>query len=242
MTPLTVVCWRWEPFKGYRSIFGPETVCVLRAMVARHYRQPHRFVCITDRPEDTPDVETIRLWDDFADIPSPHGGKNPSCYRRLRAFSAEMADVLGPRFVSIDLDCVITGNLEPLWHRHEDFVCWGDTNPNNAYNGSMFLMTAGARRQVWEQFDPVTSPREAKAAGKFGSDQAWISHVLGPHEARWTKADGVYSFRNDLRRAGQLPSNARVCFFHGQYDPWSPQVQHVEWIRAHYTRGEAVPA
>lgn len=245
MTPLTVVCWRWEPFKGYRSTFGPDTVRILRSMVARHYRHPHRFVCITDRPEDLPDVETIRLWDDYKDIPSPHGGKNPSCYRRLRAFSPEMVDVLGPRFVSMDLDCVVTGDLSMLWNRPEDLVCWGDTNPRNAFNGSMFLHTSGTRRQVWEKFDPRTSPDEAKRAGKFGSDQAWLSYVLSPTEAKWTKRDGVFSFRNDIRPRGcALPDGARLIFFHGEQDPWGAKASTIPWVREHYrlTFQEAVSA
>ncbi len=34
---LTVLCWKWQPHKGYRSTFAPETVNVLRNMVARHF-------------------------------------------------------------------------------------------------------------------------------------------------------------------------------------------------------------
>src|SRR5688572_21482656 len=37
---LTVVTWKWKPAEGYRSTYGPETVNVLRRMVARHYPEP----------------------------------------------------------------------------------------------------------------------------------------------------------------------------------------------------------
>lgn len=235
---LSVVCWRWKPHDGYRSTFEPFTVNVLRSMVRRHYSHPHRFICVTDDPKGLdPDIEIVPLWDDFAKVRNPYGAKHPSCYRRLRAFSAEIADIFGPRFVSIDLDCVITGDLTPLWHRSEDFVMWGETNPKTPYNGSMFLMTAGARRQVWERFDPTTSPTLARNAGCFGSDQGWISYVLGPREARWTRADGVYSFRNDLQLTHQktLPAGARVVFFHGRYDPWHEYVQTTyPWTKEHW--------
>ncbi len=236
--PLTVVCFKWRPRPGYRSVFAPETVHVLRNMVRRHYQAPHRFVCVTDDVEGLGDVETIPLWNDFASVPSPHGGKNPSCYRRLRLFAADAAERFGERFVWLDLDTVIVDDVRPLWDRPEDFVAWGDTNPQpgSHYNGSMILLRAGARRQVWERFDPQTSPQLALEAGCYGSDQGWISYCLGPGETKWTKADGVYSFRNDLSKgASRLPANARIVMFHGSVDPWSLQAQQAHpWIAEHY--------
>ncbi len=234
MTPDSVVCWKWEQ-GGYRSTFGPETVNILRRMVARHYSSLRRFICITDRPEGLdPGVEVVPAWNDYAHVKSPNGSHNPSCYRRLRAFAPDIAATLGERFVSIDIDVVITEDLTPLWHRSEDFVIWGDnTNANTFYNGSMFMMTAGARSQVWNDFDPQTSPDKAYDAKHFGSDQGWISYKLGPNEATWKKADGVYSFRNDflLPKQWQLPGDARMVFFHGKHDPWSEIPQRVPWVR-----------
>jgi hypothetical protein len=128
MRPDAVTCFKWKPAPGYRSMFGPEAVNTLRAMVARHFPHPHRFICFTDDTTGLdPRVEAVPIWNDFADVPSPHGGKNPSCYRRLRLFRSDMADIVGPRFVSLDLDCVVAGDLTPLWDRPEDFVMWGDT-------------------------------------------------------------------------------------------------------------------
>lgn len=233
---LTVACFKWTPRPGYRSTFGPETVNTLARMVGRHYHGPHRVVCITDNPSGIDArIDIVPLWDDFADLPNPSGPtKGPSCYRRLKLFAPEMADVLGPRFVALDLDCVITADVTPLWDRAEDFVIWGDTTPGTPYNGSMFLMTAGARAKVWTDFDPVRSPQLTSAIGYYGSDQAWISHCLGPNERRWTRADGVYSYRNDVRRANELPRNARFVSFHGQIDPWSAEARCLPWIREHY--------
>lgn len=232
---LTVICWRWKPMDGYRSCFGSETVRVLRNMVRRHYDKPHRFVCVTDDPAGLDDIETLPLWSEFGNLPSPHGGKNPSCYRRLRMFDPAIGTVFGPRFVSLDLDCVIMGDMTPLWDRPEDFVIYGDTNPTTAYNGSMMLMTAGSRPQVWTTFDPITSPRRAKIAGCFGSDQGWISYCLGPKEKKWTRSDGVYSYRNDLKATrASPPKDARIVIFHGREDPWGHQAQSMPWVREHW--------
>lgn len=232
---LSVVCWKWKPKAGYRSAFGPETVNTLRAMVVRHYRRPHRFICVTDNAAGLDaGVEVLELWDDYAAVPSPCGARQPSCYRRLKAFSRQAAGLFGPRFVSLDLDCVITGDLVPLWDRNEDFVIWGDTSPRTPYNGSMFLLRAGARPQVWEEFDPARSPAKGRALGYFGSDQAWIAACLGPKEARWSQADGVYSYRLDVKRFGGLPDDARIVMFHGAVDPWSAEAQRLSWVRQYY--------
>jgi len=205
-------------------------------MVRRHYRKNHRFICITDDAEGiSKDVEIVPLWNTFANIPSPHGPKNPSCYRRLKSFSPEFKEIVGERFVSLDLDCVILQDVSPLWDREEDFIIWGDTNPKTWYNGSMFMMTCGCRKQVWETFDPKTSPLKAMHAGKFGSDQGWISYVLGQGEKKWTTEDGVYSWRNHLSTMrGQVPENTRIVFFHGRHDPWDPDMQRVKWIKENW--------
>jgi hypothetical protein len=236
---LSVVTWKWAPHAGYRSTFRSEHVNTLRRMVARHYAAPHRFICVTDDPAGLdPEVECVPLWNDYADVRNPCGHpRNPSCYRRLRAFHPEAAQWFGERFVTLDLDTVVVGDLAPLWERDEDFVIWGDTNPRTFYNASMYLLRAGTRPRVWTEFDPKISPRLALQARQFGSDQGWIGYCLGPREARWTAKDGVYSFRNEIkqRNGGRLPAGARIVFFHGQWDPWDPAIlRSYSWVKEAY--------
>lgn len=234
---LDIVTFKWKPPRpGYRSKFGPETVNILRNMVERHYRKPHRFTCVTDDPAGLdPRIRVIPLWSDHGELVSPAGVNQPCCYRRLKLFSAAAAELIGPRFVALDLDIVITQDVAPLWDRPEDFVIWGDTNPTTLYNGSMFVLTAGARTQVWDTFDPLRSPRLTKASGNFGSDQAWISYCLGKGEATWSQADGVFSYRlHILPLGGRLPRMARVVVFHGRVDPWGPEAQRHSWVKEHY--------
>lgn len=233
---LSVVCFKWQPYPGYRSKFDSAHVNVLRAMVERHYHQPHRFICITDDPEGLDSrIEVVPLWDDFSNMASPHGRRYPSCYRRLKMFSPDIAQLVGERFVMLDLDCVIAGDLTELWDRPEDFVAWGGTNRTTHYNGSMMLMTAGARKQVWEDFDPATSPMKSVGAGQFGSDQGWISFKLGKGEAMWDTSDGVYSYMVHLnQRRELLPKNAKIVFFNGKIDPWSYEAQQLAWVRKYW--------
>lgn len=235
---LTVLTWWWST-PGYRTTFTAEHVNTLARMVKRHYQCNHRFIVVTS--EDTtgldPHILVVPDTRDYATVSNPSRQGYPSCYRRLRMFKPDAAKYFGERFVSLDLDCVVTGDLAALWDRSEDFVVWGYTNRVNPYNMSMVLMNAGSRPQVWKKFDPNVSPQRALASGFFGSDQAWLSYILGPGEVRWSRADGVYSFVNDLRPqpGAPLPANSKVVFFHGHADPWMSEVQtNHPWVAEHY--------
>lgn len=228
---ITVICWKWRQRK-YRSRFTQREVRVLKNMVERNLHVPHRFVCITDDARGMSDIQTLPLWEE-PKITLPNG--KPNCYRRLRVFAPDAAEWLGERIVSIDLDTVITGDITPLVDIPTDFKIWGDTAKNTHYNGGFWVMDAGARARVWEEFS-TEAPEITKSRGMVGSDQAWISYILGPNEEKWSIDDGVYSFRNHMGSGREsLPDDARIVFFHGQYDPWDGRVQKKNrWIKAHY--------
>lgn len=235
---LSVVVFKWAK-PGYRSTFTHEHVNTMRSMVERCYPDPHRFICITDDARGIdPRVECVPLWDDHRKLLNPSWPTNgPNCYPRLRVFSKEFERIAGPRFVCIDLDAVILSDMGPLWNRSEDFVIYASVRANYHYNGSMFMMTAGSRAQVWETFDPAKSPKAAKAAGNNGSDQGWIQHCLGKNEATWTSRDGIYAYRSDCLKGlqGRHPEDARLVVFHGLPDPWAHEAQiQSPWIKQHY--------
>jgi hypothetical protein len=230
------VCFKWRAPAHYRSQFGPATVNTLWSMLRRHYHGPCRLTCITDDPKGINSaVRIVPLWSDWGHLRSPHGDAYPSCYRRLKLFSEEAAEIIGPRFVVLDLDVVITNDITPLFAADVDFKIWGDTAKGTPYNGSLWMLKAGARPKVWHDFDPIESPKRSLALGYIGSDQGWLGAALGPGEAKWTTRDGVYSFRNHIQKAGfLLPANARMVIFHGAVDPWSPKAQRISWVRKHY--------
>jgi hypothetical protein len=225
---ITVVTFKWET-PGYRAKFQPEHVRTLQRMVARCYAKPHRFVCFTDNPVGIEDI-ALPLWDDYKDIPNPTGGGRPSCYRRLKIYSKQMRHVLGERFVMIDLDTVLVGDVAPLWDRPEPIVLYRSPSGKWPYNGAMVLMTAGVRSHVWEYFDPLTSPAIAARAGYQGSDQAWVSYILGADEAVWDASDGVLYY-SKLPDKNRLPANARIVFPTAGRAPW--KLNH-RWVRSCY--------
>lgn len=234
---LTFVTFKWAPPAGYRSSYQPEYVHALKRQIDRHYAAPHRFVCVTDDPKGLEGIETVPLWPDFADLANPSGRHNPSCYRRLKLFAPDAGKTFGDRLVVMDLDTVIVGDLTPLFDRPEEFVIWGQTDfPGKQwYNGSLWMLRTGTRTKVWTEFNPKTSPHQAHRAGCRGSDQGWLSYILGKKEATWSTAEGVYSWRVHIRPTGNvLPADARIVNFHGHVDPWSYKAQHIDWVREHW--------
>jgi hypothetical protein len=235
----SVVCWLWTPSPDYRSQFGVTHVNILRNMVERHFKQPHEFVCISDQTKGFhSSIRVIPLWNDLRDLKSIYGPNTPCCYPRLKAYSQEMGELIGPRFVSVDLDAVVSDDLTPVWCRPEDFVIWGDRARQTPYNGSMWMMNAGARSSVWEKFiqNPEKAIAKARGAGFYGSDQAWMCYSLGKQEARWTTDDGVFSYRTHVKNeGGRKPKGARITFFQGHYDPWSPRIlKQCPWVQEDY--------
>ena len=200
-------------------------------MVARHYTKPHRFICITDDPAGLDGgIEAVPLWDDHRHVPNPTGGGRPSCYLRLKLFDPAMREVIGDRFVMLDLDCVILGPLAPLFDRPEQAVFWNAPKVPWPYNGAMMMMDTGCRPQVWGDFDPQTSPATTQARGYRGSDQAWISHKLGHGEAVWKESDGVF-YLGAMRNRRQPPPHAKIVFTTGGSAPWTLPFP---WVKRHY--------
>ena len=222
---ITFVTWKWHrgERQQWRRNYDSNHVITLHRMLKANLTIPFKLICVTDDPEGLDNrVEVVPLWKPLGT--SPRGAK-PDCYRRLYAFSKEAEKLFGKRFVSIDLDLVILKNIDHLFSGGEDFkIMRGWAAP---YNGSMWMMNAGARSCVWDDFDPLTSPQIANAQLKpngkpyTGSDQAWISYKI-PGEAMWDEADGCYQYTNIL---GGIPKDACIIFFAGYDKPWLPHME-----------------
>lgn len=254
---LSVITFKY--FKpGYRTVYTSGHVNALARMVEQKYPHPHRFICFTNEPDGiASNVEVKPMWDTHMALVNPtHPTNRPNCYPRLRTFAADFGEIVGPRFVSLDLDMVLTSDVSSLWNRPDDFVIY-DAKGDDHYNGSMFLHTCGTRTKVWDDFDPVKSPKLTMAHGMRGSDQAWIRYCLSPDAKTWTNADGVFAYlhlippyRHRLRhiavprnartrlpppRDGRKPETAKVVIFAGEYKPWDRWARETSpWIDEHY--------
>lgn len=215
---ITILTWLWQQPKS-RTNYNYKHVNIWAAMVARNLSIPHRIACVTDMPRGIDShIKIIPPTGEFVGIETPTwcNGK-PNCFRRLVMFRKDAAKTFGKRFVSMDLDCVIGGPLDQIFSRKEDLVLFKGTSANRPYNGSMMMLTAGARPQVYDDFNED----EAADAGLMfcGSDQAWLAYKLGWDEAVWDQNDGVHfwgtTYTNTRKRA--FP---KILFFPGRLKPW----------------------
>lgn len=223
---LTVVTWLWDGWR--KGWYTAEHVNTHARMLRANLTLPHRVVCVTDMPKGITECETFPLW------PEPRNLKTatrPNCWRRLRLFDPSLAEQLGERILSIDLDCAIVRDMTPLLDTAEPFkICRGYYAP---YNGSMWLMDAGVHPHVWTNFHPDKSPRMARVARHpdrpgarmVGSDQVWLSMQIA-NAATWERTDGVLNYaRHSVGyRQAQL---ARIWFFAGPVKPWSAECRRV---------------
>lgn len=214
---IRILCWLWRQSEG-RTSYTAEHVNIFADMIRRNCSIRFSLACVTDMPEGIdPSVDIIPLPNEFAGIEPKWGPKKPNCFRRLSLYRRDAAKIFGgKRLASIDLDCVIGGDLGPILSRTEDFVICKGTDHSRPYNGSLQLLTAGCRPQVYEDFDQAGA--DASGEAFHGSDQAWLAHRLGPNEATWSEADGVHFFRPSWRNK-VVP---RVLFFPGppRLKPW----------------------
>lgn len=244
---LTIAAYFWlDPYRQRSYRISPEDVRIWNEMVKRNVTIPHRTVCITHRPDLIDFMETVPL-DVTKHVPG-------TCTVKLMTWRPDIETVLGKRVCVMDVDCVVTGNLDPVLDRSEDCVFW--KNPNYVhggrrgfYQGSMQLLTAGARPELWNDFDPQSTPQWMNR--RFGgAEQCWISERLNTSypdwgwewkEAHWTEADGVYGagrlFNGQMGKGIQteLPDNARIVFTPGDRAPNQPEMQEAHpWIKEHY--------
>lgn len=228
---LTVMSWLWTQ-PGGRAKYTAHHANIWADMVRRNLSMDHEIALVTDITEGLDrSIRVIEPPRDFEEVRIPTWGeKLPQCLRRLAMFRPDAADIFGARFVNMDLDCVVTGSLDPLFDRDDDFIMYRGTSQTRPYNGSMMLMTAGARSQVYTDFTPEGA---AEAGQRFvGSDQAWISHRLGPGEATWGPEHGVYWWKQ-MRNVRE----PRLVFFPGNLKPWTiAETDADKWVVENYRR------
>jgi hypothetical protein len=221
---LTVLTWLWNQPQG-RTKFTAEHVWIWADMVSRNLSMRHRLACVTTETDLPPNVERIDPPGEFEKIQPNWGPRKPNCYRRLSMFRRDAAKLFAKRFVCMDLDCVIGGPLDPLFERSEDLVLFKGTNPDRPYNGSMMMIEAGCRPQVYEDF----SAEGARISGEqfVGSDQAWLALKLGRGEKTWDERHGVFWY-GSLYQALAKKVNPRILFFPGKVKPWTLAPLHID--------------
>jgi hypothetical protein len=138
-----IICMKWG------TVYGPEYVNILAAMVKRHTTLPVRFVCFTD------DTRGIHPHIETKPIPEIVLGDAPlvSGWRKIASLSPGLG-LSGPTLF-LDLDLVIMGNIDCfLTHAPGEFCIienWTQMG-RNIGNSSVYRFEAGKHVDVYENF------------------------------------------------------------------------------------------
>jgi hypothetical protein len=242
MAKLIICTFLWHDDRAKcRGIYEYTRAHIRRTkwQVDKYLTIPHDFVVVTDNLEtfkDDADIRAVKL-DKTTFVPGTR-------FAKLMLWREDIGDIIGERIGYIDLDCVITRSLDPIFDRTEDVVLW--RNPNyqikkrrGRYNTSIILLDAGARPHLYDDFNPIKHPRELRKI-MGGTDQAWISTQLSvTDEAYWSSDDGVYG-AGRLRDIAPgvrttLPADARIVFFPGPREPGMSEIQKIHpWIKDYF--------
>lgn len=226
---LTVCTWLWgDKYPGWY-------VDRLIASLDRNIHQDFRSVLITNQP--------VNGGADWV-LPIDQADRDllylPGCLARIRMFDRQWQIKSGipewvntaARIVCIDLDAVITGQLDQLFDRDDEFTILQHVNSTNPcpFNGSLWMFRSGIRHDVWGDFS-VAAVRKVPYHA-FPDDQGWLHHKF-PNAAAWTGEDGVYAFKKRGWPDGDaLPANARVVAFPGWRDP--SKFTHLDWVKENW--------
>jgi Tfp pilus assembly protein PilF len=196
----TVVCVK------HGDKYGPEYVNRLHGMVRRNCSSLAGFVCFTENADG--------LDADIQVQPLPRADL-AGWWNKVALFRRDLAGVSG-RVLYLDLDVVVTGDLDPLLCHPGKFVIM-DNDYVPGFNSSVMLFEAGARPEIFENFS------EAEMA-RLDGDQDWIA-LQAPDAELWPH---LWCVPYRLRAAVAPPADSKVVAFSGRPNPADYPA---EWVR-----------
>jgi hypothetical protein len=206
-----IVCLKWG------TLYGPDYVNKLFCAVRRNITIPFTFHCFTECSQDIhPNVVIHNL---------PHTLPGVGWWQKLYLFSEDAP--LEGRVLYIDLDTLITGNIDEIVLYNKGFICLRDLflarmNPKykdkfgfakDAVGSGVLSWEAGKHTQIWKTF--IKNPQKAIKSLQPHGDQKWIQKVE-PDRTYWQDIlpGQIVSFKVHCRQ--HLPKNARVVCYHGK--------------------------
>lgn len=199
--------WYWENIETDKKPFGDELIicCVMNnnyadcgveyvnnlyRSVQRNMTMPHRFVCFTDIPHGI-QCETRPI--------SGHGW-----FAKLFMFK----EFTQGKVVFLDLDTVITGNMDFVNDYQGDFAILRDFYRPDGYGSGMMIWKGGFGHGITDAFVAEGQPDIP------GGDQLYIeSKVASADKLQEVYQDKIVSYK--LHAENALPDKASIVCFHG---------------------------
>ncbi|NQV57088.1 MAG: tetratricopeptide repeat protein, partial [Rhodospirillales bacterium] len=189
--PATIVCVK------HGTKYGADYVNRLYSMTQRLSDLSPRLVCFTeDAAGLNPEIDAQQL---------PGQGLS-GWWNKIALFRDNLPGVSG-RVLYLDLDVVITANIDPLLKYDGAFVIM-DNEYVPTFNSSVMLFEVGARPEIYDDFNETH-------IGRFGGDQDWIAYKA-PDAELWPE---FWCVPYRLRAAAAPPADTKVVVFSGRPNP-----------------------
>lgn len=211
-----IICIKWG------TKYGAEYVNRLYGMVTRNITPPFRFVCFTDSCDGLIEgIETHPLPPLDFELPVTRKGIWPKC----RLWNKQLADLQGP-VLFLDLDLVITGNLDPFftYGAPDDVVlAYNPSNPlERLGQTSVYRFPVGKLYPLLEAFKANPSG----IAETYKYEQRFVTRHT-PGGVKFWPRRSVRHFRRDCMlsvpfnyfRPPRLPAQAQIVIFPGHLTP-----------------------
>lgn len=222
MTPIKhipiIICMKWG--KPYSADY----VNLLRRATKENTKQKHRFVCLTD--------DTEGLDSDIEALPIPNINLKQNKIKnggwpKLTVFKQDLHGLNG-RALYLDLDVIITGNLDPLINATEKFLIikeWKRLNDKirrkKAYGGNsaVFAFDLNQQTKIYEKFND----NQENAFKNHRIEQRFVSEYA--ENLKYWPEKWCLSFKRQMTRVFPIPpqqyppKSARIVTFHGKPKP-----------------------
>ena len=223
-----VVCMKWGT--RYPAIFANRLYKAVRRNVSGNLR----FICFTDDPSGLlAEIEPHPL--PKIDIPE---ALQWTPWRKLSLWQPDLADLEGD-VLYLDVDLVITGNLDPLWTFYPGKMCvaenWTQLG-RGIGNTSVYRWRVGTHTDIFKQYQRNSADIHAR----FRIEQQYISTVID--EMVYWPEEWCVSFKHSLLpkfplnwvQTPPLPAETKIVAFTGRPD--QDQARDGDWPAPWYKK------
>ena len=215
MSQNTIICMKWG------TLYGPEYVNILDAMIKRNITVDYKFICFTDDPTGIHDhIETRPIPEIPLAEASPISG-----WRKIASLSPELG--IEGTVLFLDVDLVITGNMDAFFeYEPGEFCCienWSQKG-RGIGNSSVYRYQADAHHDIFNYF----CNNIEQVYQDYVSEQEYLTKMVAKTQTvKWWPDTICRSFKRHCMPKGimrylkkpQLPDDCRILVFHGPPKP-----------------------
>lgn len=228
---LTVLRSGWISYN--QKEFGPYYVAAMASMLERNVTRPYELWCITDLGDSV----RAMLGDRVRAFPLEKR-EFISKYCKLELFRPDIhATAEGRRIITIDLDTIITGNIDDLVSYGGDFAML--QHPRMKHYGMSGMMSFPAESCTYLYSRFANRPQYYKTHYPLyhgRGDQLWINrqlHVL-PHIWEEMFPGRIRDFRT-IKNGEEPPGGVGIVYFWGKETPYKHI--NIPWVARQWESG-----